>query len=147
MLPFWKRRRKNNRQVNRNWALDPLPQAPGKRAQCVGFRIRSTPELSSLRSITRPRLRRLQGAKRRRTTRKSGAEMGKKKFKKNGPICFRCGGMKHRRRKDGSRFCTRFGFLPSGKFLGTNGIPRTQEQTLAAIERVSEIRLQIENMK
>src|SRR5882672_8999863 len=60
------------------------------------------------------------------------------RLKRNGPICYACGGMKHRRRPDGTRWCPRFGCLPSGRFLDTTGKPTSQEQRAEAVQRVAE---------
>ena len=68
------------------------------------------------------------------------------KLKRNGPLCYRCGGMKHRRDPEGRRWC-RTGCLPSGKFLNQAGEPTAFEQRAAACARVAAIRSQIEESR
>lgn len=63
------------------------------------------------------------------------------KQKKFFPTCYHCGGRKHRRRPDGSRWCPHFGCLPSGRFLDQAGRPTTYEQRAAVCERVKQIRI------
>lgn len=65
------------------------------------------------------------------------------KLKRNGPLCYRCGGMKHRRDRDGRRWC-RMGCLPSGRHLNSIGEPTTFEQRAAICARVRKIRMEVE---
>jgi hypothetical protein len=64
--------------------------------------------------------------------------MDKRHLKRNGPICYRCGGMKHRRRKsDGIRFCPRVGEM--------NVVRRmTYAERAIICERVRKVRFQVE---
>jgi hypothetical protein len=67
--------------------------------------------------------------------------------KRNGPICYACGGMKHRRRPDGTRWCPRFGCLPSGQHLDSTGRPVTMADRIATAERLASLRKELEVMR
>src|ERR1035437_327631 len=58
--------------------------------------------------------------------------------------CYACGGYKHHRRKDGTRWCPRLGCLPCGRFLDSTGKPTTAAQRAAIVESVAAIRIKLE---